>query len=162
MWSIVKTKLEYNFELISKINQLFVHIYLFHSYPNTENARKVDGTCLFTLKYINILYMMSYCSLYISFAFLVVFPWSTLALFILMSGYIDYYIGLLLEILFLTHYQADLTLHDLTDEAPSSIIYVFCLRCQRWWRRNRPRSYVVIDAYNKKWTPLMCRKIGWW
>ena len=98
----MKTKLEYNFELISEFNQLFVYIYLFHSYPNTEDARKVDGTCLFTLKYINILYMMSYCSMYITFAFLVVCSWSTLASFILMSGYIHYYIELLLEILFLT------------------------------------------------------------
>ena len=79
----------------------------------------------------NMLYMMSYCSLYITFAFLVVFSVVDPGLFILMSGYIDYYIGILLEILFLTLYQADLTSHDLTDEASSSIIFVFCLRCQR-------------------------------
>ena len=39
-------KWQYNFELISEFNQLFVLIYLFHEFPNTKYAQKIDGTSM--------------------------------------------------------------------------------------------------------------------
>ena len=39
-------KLQNNFELNSEFNQLFALIFLFNSFLNTEDARKIDGMCL--------------------------------------------------------------------------------------------------------------------
>ena len=70
-------KLQYNFELISECNQLFILIYLFHSFPNTENGRKRNciPTCMIVYAHTNLkifvtLYELLFILYYLFFSWL--------------------------------------------------------------------------------------------